>query len=1410
MSKSSHTIRSFLPRVGGVVVGVGVMLALIAPGVASASFTRLFLHSIALPALTGSHATGDGELTAGSREVTDVSTSRGAFAVGQEIAGLDIPPATAITAVGDGTLQLSAPASAANTNVQLTATGPFSVEGLPSGVAVNAADDLLVGVRHSPIEGDLDEFSPAYKVEAGEEPSHLLNALTPEGSEPAAEELDTADLAVGFATGEIFLQSPFGYIEGVTGTGQFTGRLGRFMDPHVAVDNSCSLQKPALTGVSCEKFDPSYGSVYVSHDEPNSSPGDGKPRGIERLSATGTPIDFSEAGNLSYVSGNQITGTPSESFEYRNKNRPQSIAVDSHGDIYVANPGIGAGIRQQVDEYEPSGRFVQNFTGAETPGLGGSREEEGWGGGIGGLAIDPVSGHLIVAVEADGPDEGVLDEFDPSTGRFVSQIAQTTAGHPLSRGLRELAVDSRGDLYLADEEEDVVYVWGPGAFDPSVKLTAPSQRMTTSVVLNGAVNPEGQSLSGCVFQYVSETAFDKEGAEAFKNANTDECQPSAGEIAKELNLNTSYAVHAEVPIVSGTTYEYRLVATSAGELGGTTESDPLPFTAPDVPRVDSVAAGDLSSTFAELKAQIDPLGADSSYHFEYSANGASWVSEPASGEDIGTGGFTGSATANVAQQIGGLTPATTYRFRAVAENSVGTSQETEQSTGTFTTLATVAYGLPDDRAYELVTPPDKGSATDMFAERTAEPNEFRNSDTGYASESGDGFLLTSTLAAFGPLPGAYHNAYLFSRSESGWQARSLAAPSLGVQSIVGDVFDPADLSEVGINDFVGSLASPEGTRVENLLGSAGGPYATLNADAPGAGGEQTELVGGSRELSEVVLESKSHTLAPGAEKQDEGSTTLYEHSAGGLALVNVNSEGALLNRCGAELGQSHNAGTRHDAVSSDGAQIVFTAPDPYAKDGGVGCWKEEEAAGGKISQVNPPELYARSGGTTTEISAPERGISDPTCPRVEVTCYPALYAGAAEDGSRVFFVTEAELTKSDEGIHDPELYEYDTQTGRLLRISAGEAGTAGASGGAEVDAVPAISSDGAAVYFMASGQLTHDAPPVTGGDVDLYRYDTATATTAYVATVEKRDYPAGGSSGWEEHIGDGTIALNPSESWYTTPDGDYLIFASHADLGGYSTVEASPGDCPAAFLSGEGRGDGHCTEVYRYHYEPGAQAGAGVVCLSCDPSGAPPVSNAEFAANAGSETDPAGGPVRAISNDGAYAFFATADALVPQDTNGTLDVYEWHDGRLSLISSGADPAPSFFLGMSADGSNVFFGSHARLVPQDTDDAGDIYDARICEPESGNPCIQPPLGETAQCEGGACQTPPPSASDPTPALLPFSGLGGLAGEAPAKTIKKKAPAVCRRHFTRRKGKCVKVHKPRGRAKKVARSNRGGAS
>ncbi len=206
--------------------------------------------------------------------------------------------------------------------------------------------------------------------------------------------------------------------------------------------------------------------------------------------------------------------------------------------------------------------------------------------------------------------------------------------------------------------------------------------------------------------------------------------------------------------------------------------------------------------------------------------------------------------------------------------------------------------------------------------------------------------------------------------------------------------------------------------------------------------------------------------------------------------MSVTSEGEAVSECGAQPGNAFETehlgygGVAFGAVSSDGLQVVFSAPDPAAKNahGSEGCWNAAEETQGKLPR-NPPQLYVRLEGQpgvseTIEVSEPEKGVSP-------AVTYPAFYAGAAEDGSRVFFATRTALTTevATLKLDDLEMYEWRRQgvlgaggpcehaQGCLARVSIGQPGTSGRENGAEVTHVLTIASGGSAIYFSARKAL---------------------------------------------------------------------------------------------------------------------------------------------------------------------------------------------------------------------------------------------------------------------------------------------------------------------------------------------------
>ncbi len=166
-----------------------------------------------------------------------------------------------------------------------------------------------------------------------------------------------------------------------------------------------------------------------------------------------------------------------------------------------------------------------------------------------------------------------------------------------------------------------------------------------------------------------------------------------------------------------------------------------------------------------------------------------------------------------------------------------------------------------------------------------------------------------------------------------------------------------------------------------------------------------------------------------------------------------------------------------------------------------------------------------------------------------------------------------------------------------------------------------------------------------------------------------------------------------------------------------------------------------------------------------------------------------------------------------------MDVYEWEEdgveeapgvfcaiavGCTNLISSGEDVGPSFFLGASQNGDDIFFSSASQLVPQATPEFNNIYDARVdggFPPSSGPPeCVScqgpgnpPPLltqPASGTSEGtGNLTAPAPSAPAPTPAAAPAPTPTPAPVPTPAP---KPSKPKCKHGYTRsERGRCVRT-------------------
>jgi hypothetical protein len=96
----------------------------------------------------------------------------------------------------------------------------------------------------------------------------------------------------------------------------------------------------------------------------------------------------------------------------------------------------------------------------------------------------------------------------------------------------------------------------------------------------------------------------------------------------------------------------------------------------------------------------------------------------------------------------------------------------------------------------------------------------------------------------------------------------------------------------------------------------------------------------------------------------------------------------------------------------------------------------------------------------------------------------------------------------------------------------------------------------------------------------------------------------------------------------------------------------------------------------------------------------------------------ASAPCVLASRDGSHVFFETEEPLVAEDSDSSDDVYERSAGTTTLVSIGPSggngPLDARLVGITPDGSQVYFETYESLVPQDGDDCGtagctDVYE-----------------------------------------------------------------------------------------------------
>jgi hypothetical protein len=1147
---------------------------------------------------------------------------------------------------------------------------------------------------------------------------------------------------------------------GVPGAG-----VGQFTTPtFVAVDNSAG---------------PSAGDVYV---------GDAGTNRVLKFSASGSYISTNDgsgatapvAGPFGPLAGVTVNGSgdlwvydqngnmfefaPNASFitDWNSLRgvTPNGIDVDSAGNVYVLT---GAG---SVEQFTAGGTQV---------------------GAVNGDAIDPTGFALDRSSSDVYMDSGgvLVRHYDPACDAGGSCTALDTFGSGGLNGAAGLAADSSShDVFAVDTGDGRIDRFTAVALPDAVSGQATALTASTAT-LNGTVNPNSTTLIDCHFSYADDAHYDASATNPYTTGQTAPC-------ASTPTGASPVAVSADVAgLAPGTLYHFRVQAANANGPGFGSDQT---FITPGPPTVDSSSVANVTSSSAELRAQLNPNSLDTTYHFQYGASTTYGQSTPEStpiGADF--------ADHPVNSHIQGLTPNTTYHFRVVATNSLALGGATGPD-HTFTTQPTSSpVVLPDNRGYELVTPADKADGYLGIPVRGGQATLGFDSAV-RASVSGDKFAFPTLTPFAGAQSGAY-GGWLASRGPDGWSSQALSPHQAHDGGAPITAYTP-DLSKLvmldgGGNGFAAGQDDPplvSGEPADNqnifLRDNFTGSYQLVNAMGSNVNSSPAFFKGTSTDLSHILFASNNFQLY----QWFDGVVSLVSQvpsapatscGSGGPTCVTVQGD--------LGVGSSEPPLPPLNAVSSDGSRSFFSTLDPSL----------------------PSQLYVRDNGArTVEVSASQKtngtgpGGTDPNAP------HSARYWTATPDGSEVFFSSCDQLTNDstassagdDSTCHSSpndrssgqDLYQYDTNTGGLVDLTVDRHGDPS---GADVYGVLGASADGSYVYFVANGVLAPgaslgDCPSdqvQASGSCNLYVAHNGTAT--FIARVDGHDFSdwsgistgAGGGGGFTARV---------------TLDGRHLAFDSVRSLTGVDNRDAVTGQPD--------------NEVFLY------DAGTGrLACASCNPSGAQPTGDSSIVGsdeysvsggglgNAGWDTGLLYLP-RNLSDDGSRLFFESTDALVVGDVNAQQDVYEYENGRPRLISSGTSGVDSSFFDASPSGNDVFFETAAQLVSQDTDRKLDIYDARV-----GGGFPSTPVG--VACSGDACKA-PPSNLGPSVVLgsSSFAGPGNpaVAGVQPTPRPKAltraqllaRALRVCAKKPRRQRAACrAHARKLRG-AKKAGKAVR----
>ena len=1103
---------------------------------------------------------------------------------------------------------------------------------------------------------------------------------------------------------------------------------------------------------------------------------------------------------LAYKS--QITGAATPAGEFT----ISALAIDNSAGPNAGYIYVGDRKHDVVDVFSPAGAYVGQLTGSGTP--AGKFDE------VSGLTVDE-AGALYVAdrdqlvvnkfVPVGGPaeDADFVFQFNDPELQTPTRIAIDTAGNLLNASggfIRKLSPtgtylgefgsfytqdvkvnsltgevfssaiywlyvnEANGDFKAeiphgaansaaVDETSDRVFIGAPSygldyyeRRDLPDPVTGGSADITdVSATVDGEIErDEGGPISKCEVEFGSDPSYGRiapcEEATPFNAASTDVTAKLTG-------------------LVPGVVYHYRFAAEN--EDGRNFGADQT-FKTFQAPTIEGFSTSKLLETSATLHAQINPQNSETTYRFEYGTT-------PAYGNvlPVPDGVIPASTSAQgVSVDLTGL-EGVTYHFRVVAKNIYGETTTEDQTFDFFPPTCpnmeirqeTASNYLPDCRAYELVSPEDANGISWFPAGGPASGKATSPSRTAF---TGDFAAMPGTE----PINGE-GDLYVATRTNTGWKTAHVGLPgnftmrSGGppVSSEGPDKIQQNVLTDPGMTRFV-----QWDNGVQNFFAESGPEHWPTNAPYV------------------YDNEGKQVERWPSMFNETPGSRQVFECPGDGSAVQTPGCPGAV-------------------TASDDLSHFVFSLKDiPYHPEGisdppGSAYDNDVEAntvsvisklAGGEpIEQEAMTDLADEAiripdvdeDGShivmSTEFNAGTIHFGHHLFMRVndlvtyDITgSHPSQFAGMKPDGSKLYFTSAGKFAAEDEDT-SVDLYMWEPEGDDYTLASIGQNGNgnsdacaaawtqkcdvgiikfrswaqrqSGQGGNNHSDNV--LAAETGDIYFYGPEQLDGDRGLKNFQNLYTYR----NGKPQHVAIL-------GGNGCATDVYGNTVCSDGPVLRMQVSPDNSFMALLTTAQLTSYDN-QGWP-------------------QMYRYN-----PATRQMLCVSCRPNGLPPTAEVMGSQNG------------LFMTDDGRTFFATKDGLVANDTNKLVDVYEYVEGRARLITTGTGDqnvdeggfginiiqARPGLLGVSADGTDVYFSTYDRLVGQDRNGATlKVYNART---GGGFPFVPPPEPCSAadECHGPS-SLPPPPGEFATSADL---GVGGNLVEEQRRTHRDRAAKRCKK-------------------------------